>query len=138
VSSQGGVVLDASAAVTWVLRDGTPEDEAQIDELVSTGFVLVPELCHFEIANAFRSAMRVGRIDEEFVVGVCEQLDQLDIRTDVVGIDIQRLALEAHARDLTAYDTSSLLLAKDRGLALATLDRPLAKAATAAGVTLAL
>lgn len=106
MSSQGGVVIDASAAVTWVLRDGTPEDEAQIDELVSTGFVLVPKLWHLEMANAFRSAMRVGRIDEEFVVGVCEQLDQLDIRTDVVGIDIQRLALGAHARDLTAYDTS--------------------------------
>lgn len=90
------------------------------------------------MANAFRSAMRVGRIDEEFVVGVSEQLDQLDIRTDVVCTDIQRLALEAYARDLTAYDTSYLLLAKDRSLPLATLDRPLAKAATAAGVTLVL
>ncbi len=71
-------------------------------------------------------------------MGVCEQLDQLDIRTDVVGIDIQRLALEAHARDLTAYDTSYLLLAKDRGLPLATFDRPLAKAAELAQVELVL
>lgn len=132
------MVLDASAAVTWVLRDGKPEDEERIDELVSTGFVLVPELWHAEMANAFRSAIRAGRIDEEFVVGVCEQLDQLDIRTDVVGSQVQRLALEAHARDLTAYDTSYLLLAKDRGLPLATLDRALANAAISAGVALAL
>lgn len=132
------MVLDASAAVTWVLRDGKPEDEERIDELVSTGFVLVPELWHAEMANAFRSAVRAGRIDEEFVVGVCEQLDQLDIRTDVVGTQVQRLALEAHARDLTAYDTTYLLLAKDRGLPLATLDRQLAKAAHSAGVVLAL
>lgn len=132
------MVLDASAAVTWVLRDGKPEDEERIDELVSTGFVLVPELWHAEMANAFRSAIRAGRIDEEFVVGVCEQLDQLDIRTDVVGTQVQRLALEAHARDLTAYDTTYLLLAKDRGLPLATLDRQLAKAAHSAGVVLAL
>ena len=138
MSTQGGVVLDASAAVTWVLRDGKPEDENRIDELVSTGFVLVPELWHAEMANAFRSAIRVGRIDEEFVVRVCDQLDQLDIRTDVVGTQVQRLALESHARDLTAYDTSYLLLAKDRGLPLATLDRQLAKAAHSAGVTLAL
>lgn len=100
------MVLDASAAVTWVLRDGKPEHEE--------------------------------RIDEEFVVGVCEQLDQLDIRTDVVGTQVQRLALEAHVRDLTAYDTTYLLLAKDRGLPLATLDRQLAKAAQSAGVMLAL
>lgn len=132
------MVLDASAAVTWVLRDGKPEDEERIDELVSTGFVLVPELWHAEMANAFRSAIRAGRIDEEFVVGVCEQLDQLDIRTDVVGTQVQRLALEAHARDLTAYDTTYLLLAKDRGLPLATLDRQLARAAHSAGVVLAL
>lgn len=132
------MVLDASAAITWVLRDGKPEDENRIDELVSTGFVLVPELWHAEMANAFRSAIRAGRIDEEFVVGVCEQLGQLDIRTDVVGTQVQRLALEAHARDLTAYDTSYLLLAKDRGLPLATLDRQLAEAAHSAGVRLAL
>ena len=99
-------MLDASAAVTWVLRDGKPEDENRIDELVSTALVLVPELWHAEMANAFHSAIRAGRIDEEFVICVCEQLDQLDIRTDVVGTQAQRLALEAHARGLTSYDTS--------------------------------
>ena len=98
----------------------------------------MPELWHAEMANAFRSAIRDGRIDEEFVVRVCEQLDQLDIRTDVVGTQVQRLALEAHANDLTSYDTSYLLLAKDRGLPLATLDRQLATAAHSAGVPLAL
>lgn len=138
ISSQGGVVMDASAAVTWVLRDGLPEDEERIDEFVTHGFVLVPELWHAEMANAFRSAMRSGRVDEEFVVGVCEHIDQLDIRTDVVGTHLQRLALEAHARELTAYDASYLLLALDRGLPLVTLDRELAKAAHSAGVTLAL
>lgn len=137
-TAHGGVVLDASAAVTWVLRDGRPEDEARIDELLTTGFILVPELWHVEMANAFRSALRAGRIDEAFVVGVSEQLELLDVRTDVVGSQVQRLALEAHARDLTAYDTAYLLLAKDRGLPLATLDRPLAKAAAATGVELAL
>ena len=98
----------------------------------------MPELWHAEMADAFHSAIRAGRIDEEFVICVCEQLDQLDIRTDVVGTQAQRLALEAHARGLTSYDTSYLLLAKDRGLPLATLDRQLAKAAHSAGVTLAL
>ena len=44
MTTQGGAVLDASAAVTWVLRDGQPEQEQQIDELVTNGFLLVPEL----------------------------------------------------------------------------------------------
>lgn len=138
MSAQGGVVLDASAAVTWVLRDADPKDEARIDELVSSGFVLVPELWHAEVANAFRSALRDERIDETFVIGVCEQLDKLDIRTDVVGAQVRRLALSAHEHKLTAYDTAYLLLAKDRGLPLATLDRSLAKAARAAQVGLVL
>ncbi len=138
MSSQGGVVLDASAAVTWALRDADPEDEARIDALVSTGFVLVPELWHAEVANAFRSALRNGRVDESFVIGVCEQFEQLDVRTDVVGAPVQRLALKAHEHGLTAYDTAYLLLAQDRGLPLATLDRGLAKAAAGARVELAL
>ena len=138
MSGHGGVVLDASASVTWVLRDGKSEDEARIDELFSTGFILVPELWHTEMGNAFRTAMRTGRIDEEFVVGVCEQLEQLDIRTDVVGNGVQRLSLEAQAHDLTTYDTTYLLLAKDRGLPLATCDRALVKAAELAQVELAL
>jgi predicted nucleic acid-binding protein len=138
VITQGGVVLDASAAVTWVLRDGTPEDEARIDDLLSTGFILVPELWHVEVANAFRSALRAGRVDEAFAAGVCRQFEQLDIRTDVVGTQIHRLTLRAHEHDLTAYDTTYLLLAQDRGLPLATLDRALARAAEAAGVELVL
>jgi predicted nucleic acid-binding protein len=138
MSELGGVVLDASAAVTWVLGDGDPEDEAKIDEIVATGFALVPELWHMELANALCSAMRAGRIDESFIVEVCEQLDQLDIRTDVVGTDIRRLALSAYDHALTAYDTTYLLLAQDRGLPLVTLDRPLARAAAKAQVPLVL
>ena len=42
---------------------------------MSTGFVLVPELWHMEMANVLHSALQAGRIDEEFVVEVCGQLD---------------------------------------------------------------
>ena len=138
MSDQGGAVIDASTAIGWILRDGDPEAEAKIDDLLTNGFALVPELWHAEMANAFRTAMRAGRVDAEFVVGVCELLDQLDIRTDVVGSQVQRLALEAHKHGLTSYDPSYLLLARDRGLPLATHYRELAKAAAAANVALLL
>jgi predicted nucleic acid-binding protein len=138
VSDQGGAVLDASAAIGWILRDGDPEAEAKIDDLLTNGFALVPELWHAEMANAFRTAMRAGRVDADFVVAVCERLDQLDIRTDVVGSQVQRLALEAQKHGLTSYDACYLLLARDRGLPLATLDLELARAASAANVSLLL
>ncbi|MCX6423419.1 MAG: type II toxin-antitoxin system VapC family toxin [Actinobacteria bacterium] len=131
MSEQGGAVLDASAAIRWVLRDGHPEAEAKIDSLLTDGFVLVPELWQAEMANAFGTAMRAGRVDAAFMVDVCERLDQLDIRTDVVGSQVQRLALEAQKHGLTSHDACYLLLARDRGLPLATLDRELAKAAAA-------
>lgn len=115
-----------------------PDDEARNDEVLSTGFILVPELWFSEVANALRSAMQAGRVDEGFVIDVCEQLDQLDIRADVVGAQVRRLALSAHEHHLTAYDTVYLLLAQDRGLPLAALDRALARAAQAAHVVLAL
>ena len=90
------------------------------------------------MAKAFRTAMRAGRVDAAFVVGVCERLDQLDIRTDVVGSQVQRLALEAQKHGLTSCDACYLLRAMDRGLPLATLDRELANAAAAANVALLL
>lgn len=130
--------MDASATVAWMLRDGSPEDEARIDDVFATGFALVPELWHAEVGNALRSALRAGRIDESFVREACELLGHLDIRTDVVGATVQRLALEAHAAGLTAYDTCYLLLARDRGIPLVTLDAALARAAQAANVELVL
>lgn len=130
--------MDASAAVAWMLRDGSSEDEARIDDVFATGFALVPELWHAEVANALRSARRAGRIDEPFVREACELLGQLDIRTDVVGNRVQRLALESQSYGLTAYDTCYLLLARDRGLPLVTLDAALAHAAESANVELVL
>jgi predicted nucleic acid-binding protein len=138
VSDLGGAVLDASAAIGRIVRVGDPEAEAKIDDLLTNGFALVPELWHAEMANAFRTAMRAGRVDADFVVAVCERLDQLDIRTDVVGSQVQRLALEAQKHGLTSYDAYYLLLARDRGLPLATLDLELARAASAANVSLLL
>ncbi len=136
MTAQGGVVLDASAALAWALRDADAEFEATLDLLMTDGFLLVPELWHAEMANALRTALRVGRVSTEFVSGLCEQLEYLDIRTDVVGCGIRRLALQAHTHGLSAYDTAYLLLAKDRGLPLATFDRHLAAAAVDAQIPL--
>lgn len=133
-----GVVLDASAALGWLLGDVDEETRGIIDVLLTQGFALVPDLWHTEMANALRTCVRTGRIDPDYIDSACRLMERLDIRTDVVGAPIRRLTAEALHHDLSAYDTSYLVLARDRGLPLATLDRQLADAAAKESVALAL
>lgn len=137
MSTQGGVVLDASAALSWILNDADPNWVRKIDELLTNGFALVPELWHAEVANGIGNAVRRGLLRAEMIPEICELLGQLDIRTDVVGNPVLRLAHAAIDHGLTSYDVAYFLLARDRGLPLATLDRALAHVAAAHGVALA-
>lgn len=58
------------------------------------------------------------------------------VEVDVAPVSIERLVDGARQHALTAYDASYLLLALDRGLPLATLDKRLRTAAQDAGVAL--
>ena len=73
----------------------------------------------------------------ETITAFADQLELLDIRTDVVAPQLLRLGNEALMSGLTAYDVSYLLLARDRGLPLATFDGELAATAQSTGVELA-
>lgn len=67
MSAQGGVVLDASAALSWILNDADPHWVKKIDELLTNGFALVPELWHAEVANGLRNAVRRGLLRAEVI-----------------------------------------------------------------------
>ena len=137
MSAQAGSVIDASVTLRWML-EGEPDSRATgVMESLDEHFALVPVLWHFEVANGLRNAVRVGIHSPEAITAISSRLDQLDIRTDVITPQVQRLALEAIGTGLTSYDVSYLLLARDRGLPLATLDDELAAAARSAGVKLA-
>jgi predicted nucleic acid-binding protein len=99
-------------------------------------FALVPSLWHVELANALAMGLRRGRIDRDGIAEFMVSIDTFDIRTDVVMPHAGRLATASAHHGLSAYDTSYLVLAEDRGLPLATGDRALATAAEAAGVSL--
>lgn len=134
--SEGGFVLDASIAVAWAFDDeDTPVADTAI-ELLLDGFALVPPLWHVEVANALALGMRRERIDAEGMRSFLGALDRLDIRTDIAPPNAERLTMASVDHGLSAYDTTYLLLAQDRGLSLATGDRQLARAAATAGVTL--
>lgn len=138
MQAQGGCVLDASAAVSWMLGDAEESVQSEIDALLTGGFALVPELWHAEVANAMVRAVRVGRIDPDFIATAGQIVERLDIRTDSIGNSTLRLAATALEHGLSSYDTSYLLLARDRGLPIATLDRELARAAVTGGIRLAI
>jgi predicted nucleic acid-binding protein len=131
------LVVDASVALAWVFDDErSSQADGVLDAVIAEG-ALVPALWHVEIANALAAALRGGRISAADRSQIIRDLSDLDIRTDVHVPMLERLCCAADTYRLTAYDASYLLLALDRGVALATADRELRAAAKKAGVTLA-
>jgi predicted nucleic acid-binding protein len=132
------IVLDASVTFAWVFEDEVSDvAEAVIDRVVEEG-AIVPTLWRFEIANGLRTAIRRRRIDMTFRNNALARLGRLPIHNDDETVSHawdETLALsDAHA--LTPYDAAYLELALRRHLPLATLDKDLRRAASAAGVGL--
>lgn len=90
------------------------------------------------MANAFQQGIRRRRITIAHRDAALETLASLPVAVDPeTGIRAWAQTLDLSTRfDLTVYDAAYLELAVRRGLPLATLDRELRAAASAAGVTL--
>lgn len=99
---------------------------------------IVPAHWPVEVANALRMAARRGRISAHDVLQFLEDLEVLPIRLDTTDRNLVRAKIYplAEQYDLTTYDAAYLELALREGLALATLDDALVKAARLAGVAL--
>jgi predicted nucleic acid-binding protein len=132
-------ILDASVAISWCFpgdpTEDTPYSRRILKELGSNDAV-VPEVWAFEIANAvFVSHSKRRRINEQQIHEYLDLLKALPIRVEPqdlwANVDLQSLA---RRRDLAAYDAAYLNLALRNGLALATADEPLRKAALAEGI----
>lgn len=129
-------VLDASAALSLILADEFTDDSQRIlDHVVEHG-AIVPSLWQYEVANGLLSALRRGRTTERAVAQALTGLRRLPIAVDKgqpAGMEMIALASQF---DLSAYDAAYLWIARSRDLPLATRDRTLARAATAAGIAL--
>lgn len=131
------LVLDASAALGWILDRPVPPHASQARSLIIAGATpVVPALWLQEVSNAFVVAERRGRLTagqvrtlaadlEDFLQEV--EVDPLRVRPSVL-VD---LALRTH---LSVYDATYLELASRRGLPLASLDEKLCEAALRAGL----
>lgn len=129
-------VLDASAALALALADEFSAQAQRILAHVVEHGAVVPPLWQTEVANGLLSAWKRDRIDEAGIAHALMGLERL--RIEQMSQDQESLALITlgRATDLSAYDAMYLLLARDGGLPLATLDRRLADAAVRQGVAL--
>jgi predicted nucleic acid-binding protein len=129
-------VLDASMALSWCFEDETTsETEAVLDQL-GKDHAIVPSLWELEITNALLVAERRGRLTEAQTTRYVSLLAALPINVDTSGPAMTTLLALGRQHGLSSYDASYLVLAERDGLALATLDDKLRRAANTAGVVL--
>ena len=130
------LVLDGSATLAWIFQDEVGPAARHIFALVAAARAFVPSLWRLEVANGLQMGIRRGRIDAAYRDAALADLAQLNIAIDA-ETDAQAwgetLALADRFR-LSVYDAAYLELARRRGLPLATMDRALRSAATAAGI----
>ena len=128
------LIVDASAAASWLLASQSTRPATDLLERLGDFEPVAPHVFRWEIGHLL---VRQGRrepgfdLPEAFAV-----LDSFDIASaPPVGRDALRtLALVAAARGLSLFDASYLWLALQIDGAIASRDRGLLAAATAAGL----
>ncbi|MCR4294176.1 MAG: type II toxin-antitoxin system VapC family toxin [Elusimicrobia bacterium] len=132
-------VLDSSAALAWALPDEhSSRSEKILARVTEKSSLWIPALWWYEVANVVVMARRRKRLSEAQGARVLELLSLFPLQVDAPPgpAAASRLSQLAQAHSLSAYDAAYLELAERRGLALATFDRDLIRAARAAGVEL--
>jgi predicted nucleic acid-binding protein len=132
-------VLDASVTLCWLFEDqATPFTEAILDRLNDGDEAVVAGIWPLELVNIMVVAERRKLVKPAQITAFMEQLGQLTITVDPLRAErVFGDVFEAARRyALSAYDAEYLELAACEALPLATVDRQLRGAATAAGVKL--
>ena len=126
------IVLDSCYALALVLPDEQrPASMAAVlaERLVS------PMIWPLEVANALRTNLRRGRLDEPGAGKICQYIADLQVDVISAAHQLPRRHFEAAlAHDLTPYDATYLVLAQQFSSPLATCDMNLARAARRAGI----
>lgn len=132
-------VLDNSVTMRWFFGDGEPRELAyagKVLDAMKTASAIVPVTWGLEVANVIARAEAKGLVTEARGGAFLEMLEGVDIEVDTATFEhalSDTLQLARRYR-LSAYDASYLELALRQGIAIATLDEDLHKAAKKAGV----
>jgi predicted nucleic acid-binding protein len=132
-------VLDNSVTMRWFFGDGKPAEMTfahRVLDALKDDNAIVPVTWGLEVANVIARAEARGLVSEARSGEFLELLDGVRIEVDAATFTQARSGTLQLARrhNLSAYDASYLELAIRRGLALATLDQGLQKAAKKSGV----
>lgn len=128
-----GIVLGASVAAGWLLR----EQGSRIEEAVSlllSGEAAVPQLWHLEVRNALLTAERRNRISAPEAAERLQAMESLLVATTDTQPDLESTMTLARAHRLTFYDALYLELALRQQATLPSFDTALLRAADAEGV----
>lgn len=128
-------VIDASVTACWAFKD---EDHPHADLALArmhTDEALVPSLWWFEVRNILVVNERRKRLTKTDTATFLRDLSRLALTLDRTPEETEVLRL-ARTHRLSVYDASYLEVAQRNGLALATLDADLVRAARAEAVPL--
>lgn len=127
VSIRPTFVVDASFVITFLFPDEPSEHiNALFDQLAEEKIEFIStQLLPFEIANSLYIAIRRKRFNPRVAYKIMDSFFKLDIKLEEVNIqEVLRLSFQ---REITAYDSSYITLAKQRKVPLLTLDKKLEK-----------
>jgi predicted nucleic acid-binding protein len=131
------LVIDASLALAWLLKDEKTPEADGVALLVSEHGAWIPQLFPIEVANVLLLAERRGRISSSYAAEQLAFLQEMPLLLDdetTLRVWHETVAL-ARTENLTVYDATYLELALRANAELATLDKDLAVAARRRGVT---
>ena len=131
-------VLDCSLTMAWIFPDEATRSTDRLRESLLEEPAYVPALWPIEVANVLVVATRRGRIRADDWPLLCASLEALPIEVDPISeprVWGPALGL-AHEHGISVYDAMYLELAMRLRLPLATLDRALGTAGSAAGLDL--
>lgn len=131
------LVLDASVTLSWLLAENQIDSDKLLDQVVAEG-AITSVLWPFEISNILINAERHQRITKKRRIEALQEVRQLPISIDGEAMahlwnDVVDIAASYR---LTVYDAAYLELAIRLAIPLATYDRALRLAASAARVSI--
>jgi predicted nucleic acid-binding protein len=129
------LVIDASVVAAWHFSDERSAEGDSILARLESDRALMPALWWFEVRNVLLIGERRGRTAREHTERFLEFLRGLPIELAPLPDEVAVVSL-ARQHQLSFYDATYLELAQRENIALATIDRALARAATAEGVLL--
>lgn len=128
------VVLDASAALAWLLPSQVTNAASVFLDQSDTMIFEAPAVFEWEVYNVLVGMVRRGLLTDERYENALGDYRRLDVQLHRSVAAIEELASLACTVRLSLFDTSYFALALDRGWPLASRDDALLAATGEAGI----